>query len=424
MSEMSDYAETLQWLYGLTARGIKFGLENVRELLRRVGNPQEAFRSVHVGGTNGKGSVCAMISAVLQAEGHRTGLYTSPHLVEFTERVRVDGRAISEEEVVNIAGRLRPHVEAMDARGMRLTFFELTTAMAFIHFMEEGVEVAVIEVGLGGRLDATNVILPICTVITRLGIEHTEYLGNTLASIASEKAGIVKEGVPVLTSETKGEALDEISRICTQLSAPLTVVKGAEALGRSLEGIKVCLGGKAYDIPLIGRYQASNASLAYEALMCISSMGVEVTEDGMAIGLKGVKWPARLDLVARFPNVIVDVTHTSEGAKEVCRELRELFPGRRIVVLGILDDKDVEGICAEFGRIASTAIVTRPDTERAADLPRLVKALRKHCDEVLVSDSVPEGMRTALSMAGKDDTVVVSGSLFTAGEAMRWLGIR
>ena len=423
---MSNYAESLEWLFSLTTRGMKFGLENVTELLHRIGDPHKAFRMVHVGGTNGKGSVSAMMESVLRKAGHRTGLYTSPHLIDFVERIRVDGGPISEEEVVSYANTIRPIVDAMDIEGKRLTFFEITTAMAFLHFREKGVQVAVVEVGLGGRLDATNVIRPECSIITKLGIEHTSFLGDTLAEIAWEKAGIVKEGVPVITSEIRPEALEVISRRCDELQAPLKVIDPDEVriVRHDVEGIDVFIKGKRFHLPLLGRYQASNALLAYEGLRCIQDRGIELNDRDIFEGLGDVRWQARMELVRRSPNIVFDVTHTAEGAREVASNVRELFPGRKLLVIGILADKDVDGLCRELGGMADMAISVRPETDRAFDHEELAKVLGRYCDEVIAIGPVHRAMEAAVHITDENDTIIVSGSLYTAGEAMRWLGIR
>jgi dihydrofolate synthase/folylpolyglutamate synthase len=425
--DIMENQSTLEWLYGLETMGIKLGLSNITELLHRLGDPQQSFRAVHVAGTNGKGSVSAMLASVLQEQGYRTGLYTSPHLVDFTERIQVDGVRISMHDLSHLAEEVRGHVEDMYLvnRDSHPTFFEVATALAFLHYAEEGVQEAVVEVGMGGRLDATNVIDPDCSVITRIALEHTKYLGDTLAKIAWEKAGIIKPGVPVVTAEVEGEAFEAIEEVAMERGAPLfSVSPGTDyrIVDCSLDGTWVYLPGMGGQVklPLIGAYQAANVGIAYAAVSQLRSKGVEVSDSAFRSGIGKVRWPGRLEIVGRHPTVIFDATHTPQGAEAVSNDLRDLIQGRIILILGILDDKDLEGIARPFAAIADRAIATQPLTPRAIPAGKVQEALSKFMGRVESCPSVVEAVRRGISIAGPEDTVLVTGSIYTLGEAKAW----
>lgn len=416
-----DYDSALNWLFGQEARGIKFGLDNTIELLSRLGDPHRRFRSLHVAGTNGKGSVSAMSESVLREAGYRTGLYTSPHLVDFRERIRVGGECIGEKEMLRLAAEVRDIAESMASDGRRLTFFELTTAMAFAHFADTGVETAVVEVGMGGRLDSTNVIEPDCVAITRISLEHTAFLGSTLAQIAFEKAGTMKAGVPAVTLDQSPEVLEVLERRASEVSAPLTVVGrdvAYEVSSATLDGTELYV--EAIDdvvhVPLIGRYQGENCALACTALVEMMRRGVYIPDEAFPRGLSQVRWPGRLEVVAQRPRVVLDVSHTADGARAVAAELRRLLDRKAIVVLGVLDDKDLDGIAAAFGSVASRAIATAPRTPRAFPAQRVRESLSAHCPTEVV-DRVGDAIERALQLASGDDTVLIAGSLYTVGEA-------
>lgn len=421
------YRETLDWLYSLETMGIKLGLDNVSELLERLGNPQRSFKSVHVGGTNGKGSVCAMTASIIREAGHCAGLYTSPHIIDFRERIQVGGDQISEPELMSLIEEIRPIVDEMARSGAekRLTFFEITTALAFRHFADKGVEHAVVEVGMGGRLDATNVICPECSIITRIGLEHTRYLGSTIPQIAYEKAGIIKPGVPVLTAERNREALEVIRRVAKERNAPLRIVgRGMkyELVSYGIDGIAVRFGkeGPVCHIPLPGRFQAANSALAYGCVEELRRRGAAIGEEDVVAGLGKVRWPGRMEVLRRSPLVMLDASHTPDGAAVVSEEIRRVAKGRVILVLGVLEDKDVQSIAKHFGRIASVAIAAAPRTKRAFPAEAVRDALEPHCERVEVVKDVGEAFERALSYAGPGDTVVVTGSLYTIGEGRAW----
>ncbi len=371
-----------------------------------------------------------MCASIFQEAGHRTGLYTSPHLVEFEERIQVDGVSISHVEMASLAEEMRSLVSS-DAfpEGRDLTFFEITTAMAFLHFARKKVEIAVLEVGMGGRLDATNVVRPDCTVITRIGLEHVDFLGDTLAKISYEKAGIIKEGITVITAQQSEDSLRVIDSVARDRGSPMLLV------GRDVEfEVKeVDLGGvlvqlhsinREVKLPLLGSYQAENAALACECALEVQNRGLEVRESAITMGLSKVRWPGRMEIVSRHPTLIVDVSHNPDGAMAVARELKALKQAGLVLVLGVLKDKDLRGICKEFGPLADKAIATSPGTKRAFPAETVAKALYEFVDDVTIETTVAGAMDRALMLANPDDIVLVTGSLYTAGEAKQWLAQR
>lgn len=422
-----DYQQALDWLQNLEVMGIKLGLSNIKELLSRLDNPQLQFKSVHVAGTNGKGSVSAMIASILRAQGYRTALYTSPHMVDFRERIRMDGTPISRKQLCRLVHEVSGQVEDMCRAEPEAcpTFFEVTTAIAFLHFAELGAEVAVVEVGMGGRLDATNVIVPECSVITRIGLEHTRYLGDTLGKITAEKAGIIKPGVPVITGEQNREVLEVIRSRASELGSPLRIVSESvdfKLLESSLEGtrLKLLKKGMEVTLPLIGAYQASNACISSEAVECLKSRGIIVSDEAVCKGLEAVTWPGRMELVRRRPDVIFDATHTPQGANAVAEDLSRLARGRRILVMGVLDDKDLDGVVAPFARISDVGIAVAPLTRRAFPSRKVAEAMSRYLENVEEAESVVAGLRRALSLAGPGDTIILTGSIYTLGEAKAW----
>lgn len=411
------YRESLAYLKSLNPMGIRLGLDPVRSLLERLGNPQESFPSVLIAGTNGKGSVAAMTASLLTAAGFRTGLYTSPDLIDFRERIRINGRMIQREEIVAC-------VEAVK-RGVRETvsYFEFLTAMAFLHFQKK-VDIVVLEVGLGGRLDATNVVVPLVSVITNISLEHREYLGNTLEQIACEKGGIIKERGICLTAARQRPVIETLEGICRERGATLYRV-GKEirtilhrdgtfsyrGLGRSQDRL-LC--------PLIGRHQISNAALALGAVELIGEARFRVDDAAVAQGLKQVRWEGRLEILQRSPMLLVDGAHNPAGVATLRRALENDFPGRRLIlVFGVLGDKDYRTMARRLFPLADRVILTRPHSERALHPDSLRPLAEKHNRAVEVIEDPGNALIRALSLAGTDDLVCAAGSLYLVGEIKR-----
>ncbi len=425
-----SYNNIIDYLYSLQSVGIKLGLDNISALLGRLDNPHRAFHSIHIAGTNGKGSTAAMVASMLESAGVSTGLFTSPHLLSFTERIRVDGAEVTEREVVELAQRVR---EA--AHGLNPTFFEVVTAMAFVHFRERKVRWAVVETGLGGRLDSTNVIVPEMSVITPISMDHMEFLGTTLAEVASEKAGIIKPGVPVVSAPQEPEALLELREAAARESSELHLLEedfsyklenaepGRISLTYSDDGLSV----PGIEVPLSGEHQAMNAAVAVRAFALaakVLALGQEEMVSAVRQGLKGLKWPGRLELVAKDPPVYLDGAHNPAASLALARELlkRPVAPSEEtVLVLGVMKDKDVEGLIRPLLPLAGEIICTAPAYGRATSPEELAGAVSALGHKARAVHGVNNALDEARAL-GK--TVLVTGSFYTAGEALEALGVK
>ncbi|WP_307399695.1 bifunctional folylpolyglutamate synthase/dihydrofolate synthase [Desulfofundulus luciae] len=437
-----QYDEAMTYLQNLTKFGINFGLGRIKELLRRLGDPQEKLKVVHIGGTNGKGSTTAMVASVLTAAGYRTGTFTSPHLHSYTERYQIDGEQISRRRVALLIDQLKPHLEAMVAQGFEHpTEFEVSTAMAFKYFYEEGVDFLILEVGLGGAIDSTNVVeRPLVTVITNVSMDHMDYLGRTIREIATVKAGIIKPGVPLVTA-CRGEALEVVAQFCREKGSPMVLVESGGGAGLN-EGIscrtvlwEAAAGGldqggqylavhglrRTYRdlfIPLLGRHQLVNAAGAVAVVELLMAQGFAVPEEALYRGLAVVRWPARLEVVLSRPLVLLDGAHNYDGARSLAKALDDYFPGKQVVlVIGMLGDKERGRVVAELAPRARAVVVTRPNSPRAGDWQRLAEEARKYVPEVYIIESVPEAVECALSLARANELVCITGSLYMVAEA-------
>ncbi len=430
---MSDVTRHLRFLYSLQFFGIKLGLRNIRSLLTTLDHPERKFPTVHVAGTNGKGSTAAMIASVLTASGYRTGLYTSPHLVNFVERIRIDGETILPEIVSEYTQFLKPGIEKLKA-----TFFETTTAMAFQYFAERGVDVAVVETGLGGRFDATNVVMPLASIITNIGIEHTEHLGKTHSRIAFEKGGIIKPAVPCFTDTTNPVAVRTLERIARSVRSPLIHsrnVSRASIRRQSLEGTIVDLktehaSYKNLNVSLAGSHQVHNARLAVLGIEYLKSTegfaGISASTINKGLGdiqrFSGLR--GRLDLLSMRPLVIADVGHNPDGIMTLVRSLKDLCVPRVVAVFGALKEKDYDRMTAELLPVCRCVIAVQPRTERALDGTRIVEAVHSRKSRAFLGKSVKNGLILALSEAREGEPVLVVGSHYVVGEAMQALGIQ
>jgi dihydrofolate synthase/folylpolyglutamate synthase len=424
-----SYQETIAYLFGLQKHGIKLGLANSRALMEGMGDPHRRFRSFHIAGTNGKGSTAAFLAAMLRQAGYRVGLYTSPHLVHFTERIRIDGVPIAEEQVVSLAERVRDasrRMVASEGGAVIPTFFEVTTTMAFTYFAEAGVDIAVVEAGMGGRLDSTNVVTPLVSVITNIDLEHTEFLGTTVEQIAAEKAGIIKPGVPVVTAAAQPDAIAVLVRDAARHGAPLyrlpkdfgpEQVRSGPVQHFDHRGISGTYRDLA--ISMRGRYQVNNACLAVAAIECAANRGIIVPEAAVREGLARTVWEGRLERVAERPDLYLDGAHNPASAAMLAEALTELKGsyGRLVLVLGILQDKDIPGIIGPLARLADRIIVTSPHYARAAEVGALAAAVRPVHPAVADAPTVEDAIALARRGAGANDLIVVTGSLFTVGDA-------
>ena len=415
------YPDAIQFLHGLRMFGLRPGLETTRELAARAGNPHERLRFIHVAGTNGKGSTCAMLESIYRAAGLRVGLFTSPHLVAFGERIQVNRQPIAEADIVRLVAELPAwlDVNCLDknirpgARTMALqpTFFEAVTVMALRYFAEQRCDLVIWETGLGGRLDATNIVTPLASVITTIGLDHQNWLGHTLLEIAAEKAGIIKLGVPVITGATAPDARAVIAETAARLHAPLTVVTAADAGGAPLDSIQ---------LPLLGEHQRLNAALALAAVRAVGEW-ISVSEAAIRQGLAMVVWAGRLQLVRRgAQRILLDGAHNLDSARSLRAALAQHFPGERpTLVLGILRDKDYAGMCGILAPSAGRILLAPVQNERTLGAADLLPPCRtaNTTAEVVACNSLTDAVRRTADAP----FVLITGSLYLIGEALELL---
>ena len=433
----SEYRQALDYILSfadyerMSRSAVVFDLGRMEALLDRLGRPHLAARSVHIAGTKGKGSTSAMIASVLTASGYRTGLYTSPHLHTMRERIQIDGRPVGEEDFIALLKRLRPEIEAINRQGTagELTTFEILTALAFARFQESGVDYQVLETGLGGRLDATNVVEPAVCAITSISLDHTEVLGDTLAKIATEKAGIIKPGGTVVCAAQPPEAEEVIAGACRRKGAVLVSVGrdvAWQAGESSHSGQSFRLRGlrKEYDlfIPLLGEFQLDNAAVAVACLEVLAGAGAAITPATIAAGLAGVRWPGRLQVLREKPLFIVDGAHNADSALKLKKALRQYFAcDRAILIVGTSKDKDMAGMVAELAGITSEVIVTRSVNPRATSTDVLAAEFVKWGSRPAITEDVAAAVDLALEKAGPGDLICATGSLFVVAEATAYL---
>ena len=432
--EQSSYQTAIDYILSFadyerdSRSALIFDLRRMEMLLERLGTPQAAARSIQVAGTKGKGSTAAMIASVLATAGYRTGLYTSPHLHSFTERIVVDGKPITEEEFATLVERSKPAVEAVNHSGTfgELTTFEILTALAFIYFRERKADFQVLETGLGGRLDATNVVNSEVCVITSISLDHMEVLGDSLAQIAAEKAGIIKPGSIVVCAPQPSEAAAVIEKVCQDKEARLVRV-GKEVTWQrkafSDSGQSFQLRGTMHDydltLPLPGEHQLENAATAVAALEVLAALGARVSPEYVATGLAQVHWPGRLQILQREPLLVVDSAHNADSAKRLMQALQQYFDFERLIlIIGTSYDKDVAGTVRELASLPSTIIVTRSRHPRAVEASRLVAEFSKWGITPQAADNVAAAVDSALSEAKPRDLICATGSLFVIAEVM------
>ncbi len=426
------YEQALAYLYSLANYEYRrveryapdvLDLSRMARLLGALGDPQRSFPSLHIAGTKGKGSVAAMSASVLCAAGLRTGLYTSPHLHDFRERMQIDGQWISADELAALITWVRPAVDAHPG----VTWFDVVTALAFLHFARRRVDFAVIEVGLGGRLDSTNVITPLVSVITSISYDHTHLLGHTLAEIAREKAGIIKPHVPVISAPQADEAQAVIARIAAERQAPLTVVGQAwraELRVLTLDGQTFTLHAPAsspfggdYWIPLLGRHQLENAAVAVAALDALRQAGLPITADAVRQGLRATCWPGRLEILRRQPFVVVDAAHNADSAQKLRTAVEEIFDyDRLILIFGASSDKDIGGMLSVLVPLADRVIMTQASHPRAANPQALAGQAAQMGVQAETAPSPAEALALALASATPRDLILATGSLFIVAE--------
>ena len=431
-----DYREAVDRIMGLVdyerpstipGQQPRYDLTRIGAFLELLGNPHLETPTVHVAGTKGKGSTSAMVSSILNVAGYNPGMFSSPHMHTFRERIRVGGEPVSEEDFARLVEELWPTLERVvdDGHG-RVTLFELITAMAFHHFRVRGLGAQVIEVGLGGRLDTTNVVQPLVCGITSIGLDHTEVLGDTIEQIAGEKAGIIKRGLPVVTAPQKPEALTVIREVAGRHGSALTEVGRDirwEAGDASLDGQRFSLETpkSAYrlETPLLGRYQLENAGVAVGLVESLIDSGMKITSEHIREGFRRVEWPCRMEVIQRDPLLIVDGAHNPHSAGRIVEAVRDMFPERRVVlIVGVSGNKDLPGLVEELSRMESkTVIATRSRHPRAAAPERIAQTFSSYTDRIHQTDDVTRALGMAFDMAGEGDLILTTGSLFVAAEA-------
>jgi dihydrofolate synthase/folylpolyglutamate synthase len=425
---MDTFSQTLEYLYGLEHFGISLGLENIEELCAACGNPEARLKVVHVAGSNGKGSTIAFLKTLLREHGLTVGVYSSPHLRHFSERIVIDDTAISEAEIVALTRELRPHAERIPRI---VTFFDFTTCMALLYFARKKPDIVLLETGLGGRLDATNVVArPLLTMITNIALEHEEFLGSTLLSVAAEKGGILKPGVPLVSGVRNRRVrkfFDDRQRTlaaaCEFLGRDFRIRRRADGTfsyygpgGSKLSGLRV---------PLPGRHQQENAALALRALEQLAVAELfEVDDDRVRRGLARVKWPGRFQKVAENPDIYLDGAHNPHGIRALEPELKRLSENRRLIlIVGVMKDKRIDEMASRLLPLADEVIVTRAPLDRACSPEFLAAKARAWCSRVQVTENVAESLARARRLAGPGDLIFLTGSLYCVGEAFEALDL-
>ncbi len=410
--------EAIQYIHSNSWHKRKPGLERIRTLLDAIGNPQKAFRCIHVAGTNGKGSVCAMLDSILRAAGYRVGLFTSPYIRRFQERIQANGNQIGDEELAAVTAYVRPFAEAMKETP---TEFELITAIGFEYFRRVGVEYVVLEVGLGGRLDPTNVIDdPLLSIITDIDFDHTEQLGNTIQAIAVEKAGIIKDGYPCLYGGRDSSACRTIAGVAAMRHAPFHTVDRSE-----YRVTNMTLSGTLFDfdcytnlhLPLLGTYQPYNAATVLTALRILEAYGITGTEEQMRQGLANTVWPARFELMRTDPIVICDGGHNPNGVSAAVKSIQTYFPDQKINILsGVMTDKDYDEMIEALKPIAHHVYAVCPENPRALPADRFAEHLKDHKISTTPFESIEVAVRTAVEDSRRDNLPLIClGSLYLYG---------
>ena len=421
--------EALDWLYNVRRFGPNRTLEPTRRYLELLGNPQESFKSIHITGTNGKGSTSAFTASILEAAGFKVGLYTSPHLERFNERIKVNRVEISDEDTARLLTEARKIFEEMVSypKPMPLRFFDILTGVCFKYFEEQKVDFGVIEVGLGGRLDATNLINPLVSVITNIGYEHVNILGPTLADIAHEKAGIIKKNTPVVTGESNPNITDVFKKTTYELGSELFVV----AQSAQYQRISTGQDGQIFNlktpqreyrglrIPLFGMHQILNATTSVLAIEALSKSGIDISQSSIKTGLQNVYWPARLEIIHNKPTIILDCAKDAEATEAVKETIKsDLNNHRTIAVISMSSDKNIEGMISNISEVADRFILTKHSvTYRAAEPDRLIKEVVKYRKPYEVYLNRDEAFKHAVDIADPDDMILVIGSVYLAGDA-------
>jgi dihydrofolate synthase/folylpolyglutamate synthase len=412
------YHDAIEYLFGLQKYGIKFGLSKTSNLMKSFGNPHHGQVYIHIAGTNGKGSVAALLETILINSGLKVGFYSSPHLVRFTERFRINKKEIKPDIVARLVEELRGVIDPRQPP----TFFEVTTAMALVYFAREKTDIAIMEVGMGGRLDATNIVRPIISVISNISLEHQFFLGRRLIDIAGEKAGIIKRGVDLVTAVTQPSVIKLFKDICAKKRAPFWRVGEHVRFrtnGKVLNYYGIEHVYKSLELGLMGRFQARNAALSLVVTELLMKKGYKISSQQIRDGLVHTTWPGRMHIVSRKPMIILDGAHNPSAIRELASTLARDFKYRRLIlVLGIMADKDIEKMIKKITSMADYVIYTQPDYYRSADPAVLMEVAKPLGKPGEIIRKISDAVNRAKEMAGSQDLILVCGSLFTVGEAM------
>lgn len=410
--------EPLEWLYGMGRFGMKLGLERIRAILKELENPQENYEILHVGGTNGKGSVCHFLGNVLKEAGYKTGVYISPHLQDYSERIAINGKRISKKDLSRILSRIRAIVEKMD---IEATFFEISTALAFQYFYEKRVDFAVIEVGLGGKLDATNVVNSLVSIVTNVELEHTDVLGNKIEEIAIDKASIIKNRA---VTASKGRALRVLKDVCNKIRVPLKIV-GEDIKWKRIKKKRFIIeGDKNYEIATIlnGEYQGENIANVIAAIEFLEEYGFNIPKDAIHRGIYDTILPGRLELNG---NILLDGAHNPAGMLSLKKALGDFDYDELIILLGILKDKDISKMVKIIVPMANHIIITKVKNPRGCEPEKIAReAELVSTTKIIIKETVPESIEFARSISNKNDLICICGSLYLVGEARNYLGLK
>lgn len=420
-----NYKEAIDWLYSFEKFGIKLGLDRITYICKKLGDPQKNYKVIHVGGTNGKGSVCRFLQSILILNGYKVGVYLSPHLQRFSERFIIDNSEISNKDVVMLIEKIKPIIEEMTKNDNTPTFFEIVTAMAFKYFKDEKVDFAVIEVGLGGRYDATNIVDSISTVITNVSLEHQDILGKTIEEIAYQKAGIIKNGVPLITA-AKSKALEEIKKVAVEKKSSITVIDNGfwKKICGGVDWQEFQIRGslKDYNVKtsLGGIFQGENIAITIAAIETLQMNGVYITDNSIIDGIENTINPGRMEIVGFEPLILLDGAHNIDAISFLKTTIEKDFVYKKLIlVIGILSDKNILEMLNIITPIADSIIVTKSHSNRACNPTKLKEMIGKK--EVIVKDEISDAIDYAKKIANKNDLICITGSLFTVGEARDYL---
>ena len=410
----------IEWLQQFKPYGIKLGLDRIRYIVDKLGNPEGRYRNIHVAGTNGKGTVCRLLSNILLEDGYHVGLYTSPHLYDIRERFIVDNKIIEEEKLLEVISIVKPVVDKLIQKKIYPTYFEVTTAIAFQYFSMEDVDIAVIEVGMGGRSDATNIITPMVSIITNISLDHQQFLGETIEEIAFEKAGVIKNDIPVITAADK-KALKIIEKIAIEKNSPLRYIKKdyirriTKNIDRQIFHIEL---ERNYTIEtsLLGSQQGENIAITLAAIEELRKQGLKISDESIKNGVRKTSNPGRMELISRKPLILLDGAHNIAGIKVLKENLLDFNYDKLILVFGVLKDKNYSDMIDIISENADIIILTQPDTSRAFPVDSLIK-LVDETKKVYVTTKVRDAVDQALKVVGKKDMICITGSLYTVGEA-------